>query len=155
MRYHFLLLFLSLFIAVGCVSENSEDTSEPVKEPFDLKRQSNQAPSSYDENLNDEEAADSEETSETPARPLNFQALVSQMKYPKEASEKGVEGQVIVRVFVDDAGGYVKHEIVKSPDPLLTKAAEPIVRQLKFAPATKNGAPVSAWVTLPITFQES
>ncbi len=82
-------------------------------------------------------------------KPLN-QAKIA---YPEEARQAGIEGTVILRVLIDKKGNYVKHIVMSSPHPLLTKAVETHIQKYKFTPAIKDGKPICYWLTMPFKFQ--
>ncbi len=63
--------------------------------------------------------------------------------YPPDARDRGIEGEVIVRIWVLPDGSVADPEVVASADSLLDYAAVEAARQLKFEPATLNGTPVS------------
>lgn len=69
------------------------------------------------------------------------------------ARSKGISGSVILRGLLA-ADGKVKQIIalLMLPDGLTEKAME-AMRQIKFTPATKDGRPVSVWVTVEYGFQ--
>ena len=63
--------------------------------------------------------------------------------YPPDARDKGIEGQVIVRIWVLPDGSVADPEVVASADTLLDYAALEAARLLRFEPATLGGTPVS------------
>lgn len=86
-------------------------------------------------------------------RPLNLNEVRQLIQYPAEAVEQGLEGTVVVRVLVDTAGNYVKHQLVKSVAPVLDAAVIAAVDQLNFTPAIRNGQPVTYWFNVPFPFR--
>jgi TonB family protein len=74
--------------------------------------------------------------------------------YPKEARDKGYEGEVVLRVEVL-ANGRVGHiEIRKSSGyELLDHSALTAVKQWKFITAKKGDVAISLWVNIPVKFQ--
>jgi protein TonB len=75
-------------------------------------------------------------------------------RYPLAARRRGLEGRVVLRVFVA-ADGRARSVNVKtaSPHPILDEAAVETLRRWRFEPAYRAGVPVSAWIDVPITFQ--
>ncbi len=74
--------------------------------------------------------------------------------YPKAALERGVEGVVYVKIFVDEAGGVKQAEVLKSDDPVLNGAALEAAKAWTFTPAlSKENKPVGVWLTLPFKFK--
>lgn len=52
--------------------------------------------------------------------PLNLDEFNKKIGYPLLLREAGIIGKVVFRVLVDEEGNYVRHEVIKSPHPLLT-----------------------------------
>ena len=73
--------------------------------------------------------------------------------YTDTARNKGVSGSVILRGLLG-SDGKVKQIIalLTLPDGLTEKAME-AMRKMKFTPATKDGRPVSQWVTVEYGFR--
>ncbi len=86
-------------------------------------------------------------------KPINLVELQRTIGYPLEARENGVEGMVLVRILIAKDGSYLKHQMVSSPSPLLTKAVEPYLDQIRFTPATHQGNPTITWVSIPFNFR--
>lgn len=85
--------------------------------------------------------------------PVNLDALRKAMGYPAQAIEGDIQGNVIVRVLVDQTGRYIKHQVIKSPHSLLTKAVEAKIALLSFTPAMQGGRAVKCWVVVPFRFR--
>lgn len=82
---------------------------------------------------------------------VELQKLV---KYPELARKAGVEGQVIVKVLVDEKGNARKTLIEYSDNELLNQAALDAISQYKgFTPGIQNGNPIMVWVSIPIRFR--
>lgn len=83
-----------------------------------------------------------------------FKYLMTEMKYPKEAREKGIEGRVEVEFVVDKDGALSDVKAVKG---IGAGCDEEAVRVLKNAPAfkpgTQNGKPVRVRMVVPIVFK--
>lgn len=88
----------------------------------------------------------------TEPRPLNMLDVRKLVGYPTKARNAGIQGEVTLKVLVDEQGNYAKHVIAKSDHPLLAQACEAQVVRLKFTPATQNGRPIPYWVTIPFLF---
>ncbi len=74
--------------------------------------------------------------------------------YPKEAREKGYQGEVLLRVEVLPNGRVGELELKKSSGyKLLDQSALDTVKRWRFIPATKAGTPIPFWVNIPIKFQ--
>ncbi len=79
--------------------------------------------------------------------------VTAQLKYPKEAFEKGIQGRVIVSFIVEKDGTLSTIEADKSPDASLSAEAIRVVRTSpKWTPGTQRGQVVRVKFTLPIDF---
>lgn len=73
--------------------------------------------------------------------------------YPRLAKLAGVEGLVVLSLLVDEAGNAVEAKVVKSlGNTGCDEAAVAAALQWKFAPALRQGKPVSVRITAPILF---
>ena len=116
-------------------------TTTPVKEP--VKKSSGK---------------DAHENLENPSFPGGDVAcmkwLRDNIKYPKEAMEKGIEGRVIVKFVVTKNGKITNAEVVRPVDPLLETEALRAIRSMPdWIPGKRNGQNVGLQFTLPITFR--
>jgi protein TonB len=81
-------------------------------------------------------------------------AQISQnLFYPKIAQNIGVEGKVIVSVYIDKNGKPLKTVIKQSISNMLNESAVNAVMKGIYTPALQNGNPVGCWVTIPIEFR--
>ncbi len=71
--------------------------------------------------------------------------------YPQDASKKNIEGQVLVRVVVSDAGNVEKTEVV-SGESVLAKAAVDAAKNWTFKPFIKNGKPTQVATKIRFSF---
>jgi len=62
-------------------------------------------------------------------------------QYPKEALMKGIQGDVVFNIVVDESGKITSSKLV-SGDPLLVAASKDAIRQYSFRPYTVDGNPV-------------
>ena len=80
--------------------------------------------------------------------------LRDNMKYPKEATEKGIQGRVLAKFIVEKDGLVSEPEIVKSVYPALDEEALRVVRCMpKWKPGKQNGKPVRVRFTIPLSFR--
>ena len=94
---------------------------------------------------------------EMPQFPGGVQALADYLyqniKYPKEAYEKGKQGRVIITFIVDKDGTICEPEVMRSVDPLLDAEALRVVLAMpKWTPGKQNGEVVRVKYTIPISF---
>ncbi|MBI4535280.1 MAG: energy transducer TonB [Ignavibacteriae bacterium] len=74
-------------------------------------------------------------------------------KYPELAMRAGLEGRVIVKIWVDKEGKSKQVVILKSDAEIFNEAAVEAAKQWVFTPAYMNNGPVSVWVSVPFKFK--
>ena len=83
-----------------------------------------------------------------------MQFLSQNVKYPKEAYEKNVQGRVIANFVVEKDGSITEAKIVKSVSPELDAEALRVIGTMpNWMPGMQNGEPVRVKYTVPITFR--
>ena len=97
---------------------------------------------------------------EQPMYPGGMQELMKYLqmniRYPKEAQDRGLQGRVIVQFVVNKDGSICDEHIVKSVDPQLDAEALRIVRSMPtWTPGQQRGEAVRVRFTLPIAFRLS
>ncbi len=75
-------------------------------------------------------------------------------KYPEIAQEAGIEGTVVVQVFVDRRG-RVKDTVILKGIPItgLDKSATQAIRSVRFRPAKQRERAVGVWISIPVNFR--
>ena len=80
--------------------------------------------------------------------------LSENLKYPKEAAEKGIEGQVVIQFVVGKDGKISDVKVLRSLHPLCDAEAVRLIESMpKWITGRQNGAPVSVYYTIPIRFK--
>ncbi len=80
--------------------------------------------------------------------------LAENVRYPKEAEEKGLQGRVIATFVVEKDGSISRAEIVKSVDPLLDEEALRVINAMpNWVPGRQNGEAVAVKYAVPISFR--
>jgi len=75
-------------------------------------------------------------------------------KYPEIAQEAGIEGTVVVQVFVDDRGRVKDTVILKGiPNTGLDESAAAAIRSVRFRPARQRERAVGVWISIPVNFR--
>lgn len=72
--------------------------------------------------------------------------------YPQIARKLGKEGEVILRLTLNEKGEVVNIEIIQSALYGFTESAIEAVKKSKFSPAIKDGKPIACRAILPIRF---
>ncbi len=74
--------------------------------------------------------------------------------YPQEAKQRGVQGEVTLRVEVLRSGQVGQIEIRKSSGyEILDRSALATVKQWQFVPAKRGKESIPLWVNIPIKFR--
>lgn len=60
--------------------------------------------------------------------------------YPEQAKRIGIEGTVVVTIYINDRGVVDRVDIVRSPSDMLSESARIALMQTRFVPAMINGA---------------
>ncbi|MCK9408835.1 MAG: energy transducer TonB [Bacteriovoracaceae bacterium] len=71
--------------------------------------------------------------------------------YPVEAKTKKVEGDVWVKMWVNERGRVTKAMIENTPDQVLVNAALDAAMKTRFTPAVIDGKQVGVWLILPFS----
>ena len=74
-------------------------------------------------------------------------------KYPAIAVRAGIEGTVVLNLWVDRTGRVRKAVVLKSKGTILDTSAEDAAMQWVFTPAIMQQSPVSVWVSIPFRFK--
>ena len=103
--------------------------------------------------LGDHQPAATESSADQPPVAIN---PVTPMVYPPGLLEQGIEGRVLLRLYVDAQGTLVPDSTrvaESSGYPALDSAALTGSTDLRFSPALRNGRPVAAPFLQPVHFR--
>jgi TonB family protein len=103
--------------------------------------------------LGEHQPASAESTADQPPVALT---PVTPMTYPPALLEQGIEGRVLLRLYVDAQGKLMTDSIrvaESSGYPALDSAALSGARELRFSPALRNGRAVAAPFLQPVHFR--
>ncbi len=82
-----------------------------------------------------------------------IQFLQDNIRYPKQARKKKIEGEVVVQFIIDKDGKVTNVEVLHSVDPLLDQEAVRLIKSSPdWIPAQQNGKPVKSSRKQPIIF---
>ncbi|MFN4217421.1 MAG: TonB family protein [Brevinematales bacterium] len=73
--------------------------------------------------------------------------------YPEEARRLGIEGAVVVKLYINEQGEVEDLEIIKSPDKLLAEATLKSLSKTRFSPARAGGKPVPVVLEFTLRFR--
>jgi periplasmic protein TonB len=74
-------------------------------------------------------------------------------KYPDLAMRAGLEGKVIVKIWVDKEGKVKQVVVLKSDAEIFNEPSIEAAKQFVFTPAYMNNGPVAVWVSFPFRFK--
>ena len=83
-----------------------------------------------------------------------FEYITQNLRYPKEAEDKGLQGRVITTFVVETDGGISNVQVVKSVEPTLDAEAVRVVRAMpKWIPGKQGSELARVKYTIPVTFK--
>lgn len=96
-----------------------------------------------------------EEMPEYPGGMSELMAYINKnIRYPKEAQARGVQGRVVVQFVVNKDGSICNERVVRSVDSQLDAEAIRIIRSMpNWKPGKQRGEPVRVNFTIPITYR--
>ena len=72
--------------------------------------------------------------------------------YPEAARQRGIEGDVVLRLLIDADGSLAKVDVVREPGAGLGAAGARAIRQFRFRPGKVNGQAVATTITYTLHF---
>ncbi|OBU14367.1 hypothetical protein AYY19_06450 [Photobacterium aquimaris] len=83
-----------------------------------------------------------------------FATRPSPVNYPKLAKRRGIEGQVLVEVWIDAQGQQLKQKLIKSSGAqILDNAAIAAIKKWRFSSHIVNGKAIAHRVQIPVRFK--
>ena len=82
-----------------------------------------------------------------------YKDLFQRMKYPAEALEQKITGDIMVGFFVETDSTTSEVKAMKDLGGGTKEEAERLIKETKFAPAIQNGKPVRQQMMLPVLFR--
>nr|WP_269780997.1 energy transducer TonB [Photobacterium carnosum] len=83
-----------------------------------------------------------------------FAMRPSAVNYPKLAKRRGIEGQVLIEVWIDIEGQQLKQKLIKSSGAqILDNAAIAAIKQWHFSSHIVNGKAIAHRVQIPVRFK--
>jgi protein TonB len=81
------------------------------------------------------------------------QYIGENLKYPQSAKERNVQGKVVVKFEVNEAGDVVNARIAQGLDAECDSEALRVIQNMpRWKPGKQNGKPVKVTFTLPLEF---
>jgi periplasmic protein TonB len=82
-----------------------------------------------------------------------IQFLTENLKYPKKAARKNIEGTVVLQFIVDKDGSITDLQAISGPEELREAALDVLRKSPNWSPASQNGRKVKSYKKQPITFK--
>lgn len=80
--------------------------------------------------------------------------LSKNLEYPEYCRDKGIQGRVLLRFYVDEMGEILEVKVIEQVHPMLDKAAAmAILKMPNWKPGLRDDEPTKTYFTLPITFR--
>ena len=158
-----------IIVVFSCQDDNSKDidsksvqaVAEQASAESDISLPSARIDNGSEglQNINEDEIMTTVDDQPTPADGMEafFSAIGQNLKYPKEAREKGVEGKVFVEFVIDTDGNIRNVKTVKGIGNGCDEAAEQVLNDIdmKWNPGVHKDKKVNCRMVLPINFKLS
>ena len=100
------------------------------------------------------EDIDDQKAKEDCAKKKMLEFIYTNLRYPKEAREKGVSGMAVVQLIVERDGSISHASIIKNPGAGTGKEVQRVVESMpKWIPGKQSGKTVRVVYTLPVKFK--
>jgi protein TonB len=91
---------------------------------------------------------------EAPVPIGGYEAIMRAVKYPEIAREAGIEGTVVLQVYVNKRGFVEDVKVLKGvPMTGLDEAAIKGIKKVRFKPAMQRDIKVDVWIAVPVKFR--
>jgi protein TonB len=114
---------------------------EPGKQQGDGEVKKGGAAPKKDKVAAEQRAAEEDTCSEAPSKPVPV-TRSTEIEYTQEARAGGIEGRLVLKIYIAADGSVEKVDVVSSVDPALDAAAIAAVKTWTFKPAIRCGKPM-------------
>lgn len=87
-----------------------------------------------------------------PPRLIGERQVLGQVRYPRSATEKGIQGRVVLRMVVDEEGRVRDIIVVRGIGYGCDEEAQRVFRNARFEPALFRGQSVPSWFSFTVVF---
>jgi protein TonB len=85
---------------------------------------------------------------------FDYAELQKLVDYPELAKKAGIQGTVVIKVYINNQGKPTKTQVLASDNKMLNEAAtKAITSYTGYKPAIQNKQPVGMWMSIPIKFR--
>ena len=139
----------------SCHSANKAATFSPPAN-FDAGTYINPQKYGYDLIIKPDEPQNP--TADTAFVPASFKenldySVQRRVNYPSAARKRGIQGKVILELYIDSTGTLTNIETIQSPHTLLTNACKETAIGEEYNSATLGGEPVNSYFRMPFRFR--
>jgi len=120
----------------GPVRKGPDKPKAPGEEPKRTKE-----PIKHDKVSTEQRAAEEDTCTEAPSRPVPV-TRSTEIEYTQDARANGIEGRLVLKIYIAADGSVEKVEVVSAVDPQLDAAAIAAVKSWTFKPAMRCGKPM-------------
>jgi protein TonB len=91
---------------------------------------------------------------EQPPVPIGgYEALAANIEYPDMAYKAGMEGKILVKVWINEDGQVTSTEVLEGSSKTgMVEAACEGLKRTRFEPARQHGRPMATSILIPIVF---
>ncbi|HKJ70016.1 MAG TPA: M56 family metallopeptidase, partial [bacterium] len=82
-----------------------------------------------------------------------FASVREHLNYPESAKEQGIQGTVILQIYITKQGKVTRAKITRGATDALNEAAIQALMKTEWKPAILYGDPVDVWYSVPIVFR--
>lgn len=123
------------------------------KPPPQIPAKNTEKPTTSRETLRDSMASKAQQHAPVQLEKPLFAVRPVAPTYPRIAKRKGMEGVVLIEVWLDEKGNQIKQILIKSAGfALLDNAAITAIKKWHFSGYKQNGVPVAHRVRIPVRF---
>jgi TonB family protein len=139
------------------LASNNPGNTKTENKPEQKKKQvspDDPLPPVIEENHNYEDDPAFYQTVEVMPEPVGgMEAIYKKLHYPKTAKENGIQGTVIIMVYIDRTGEVIEANVVKGIDPACDESARLAVYYHRFDPGMQRGQRVKVQMEIPVEFK--
>ncbi len=125
-------------IDIGVPARKGQETTKQQQGDEPKK---NKEPNKRDKVSQEQRAAEEDTCTEAPSKPVPV-TRSTEIEYTQDARANGVEGRLVLKIYIAADGSVEKVEVVSGVDPSLDAAAIAAVKTWTFKPAMRCGKPM-------------
>ncbi|CZF82036.1 transport protein TonB [Grimontia celer] len=133
--------------------ESKEEKTKPLPPKKPIEKPEEKPKETAEEMSKENQMTQAKSSSPMLVERPTFKVRPSQPKYPRMAKRKGMEGTVLIEVWLDEEGNQTNRSLLKSSGfELLDGAAMDAVKKWRFNGHEENGVALAHRVRIPVRF---